>query len=90
MPGLLLYFLLIVPRVALVLMYANSYVLQRALHTFSFPYAGFLFLPITTMAYAWMVDSGQSVAGTGLLTLILTVMADVGTLVCVIFHRRRD
>jgi hypothetical protein len=89
MSGLLLFFLLIAPRVALVLMYANSYLIQRAFHAFSFPYGGFLFLPLTTMAYAWMVNSGQSVTGIGVLTLAITIAADVATIVSIVFHRSR-
>ena len=88
MSGLWLTFFLTVPRLALVLMYVNTYSLQRAYHAFSFPYAGFLFLPITTMTYAWMVNSGQSVSGIGLITLVITVAIDIGTILSAVFHRR--
>jgi hypothetical protein len=81
-------FFITVPRLALVLMYVNTYDLQRAYHAFSFPYAGFFFLPITTMTYAWMVNSGESVAGIGLVTLVITVAIDVGTILSAVFHRR--
>jgi hypothetical protein len=90
MSGLWLTFFLTVPRLALVLMYVNTYQLQRAYHAFSFPYAGFLILPITTMTYAWMVNAGQSVSGIGLLTLVITVAIDIGTILSAVFHRRRD
>jgi hypothetical protein len=90
MSGLWLVFFLTVPRIALVLVYVNTYDLQRAYHAFRFPLAGFLFLPITTLTYAWMVNSGQSVAGIGMLILVITVAIDLGTIIGVVFHRRGD
>ena len=90
MSGLWLTFFITVPRLLLVLMYVNTYTLQRAYHAFSFPIAGFLFLPITTMTYAWMINSGQSVAGIGLITLVITAAVDVGTIVSAVFQRRGD
>ena len=88
MSGLWLTFFLTVPRLALVLMYVNTYDLQRAYHAFTFPIAGFLFLPITTMTYAWMLNAGQSAAGINLLTLVITVAMDIGTILSAVFHRR--
>ena len=90
MSGLWLTFFLTVPRLALVLMFVNTYDLQRAYHVFNFPIAGFIFLPITTMTYAWMVNAGQSVAGIGLLILVITVAIDIGTILSAVFHRGGD
>jgi hypothetical protein len=90
MSGFLLVLFLTVPRIALVLVYVNTYDLQRAYHAFSFPLAGFLFLPVTTMTYAWMINTGQSVAGIGLVTLVVTVSIDLGTIFATVFYRRWD
>lgn len=90
MSGLWLTFFITAPRLLLVLMYVNTYTLQRAYHAFSFPIAGFVFLPITTMTYAWMVNTGESITGIAVITLAITVLADVATLLSAVFHRRGD
>jgi hypothetical protein len=88
MSRLWLFILLLAPRVALVLVYSDSYYLQRAYHIFSFPFLGFLFLPLTTLVYASVLNEGQSLAGVGGLMLAITAVVDVGTIVSAAFHRR--
>ena len=90
MSGFLLVLFLTVPRIALILVYVNTYDLQRAYHAFSFPLAGFLFLPVTTLTYAWMINTGQSVAGIGLVILVVTASIDLGTIFSTVFYRRWD
>jgi len=51
-PCLLLIILLAFPRIALVLLFLFSNYLQRAYHGLILPLLGFLFLPLTTLAYA--------------------------------------
>ena len=70
MPCLLLLVVLAFPRVVLVLMYCLSTYLQRAYHDVIVLLLGFLFLPITTIVYAWMVNSHMPLAGGNLLILI--------------------
>jgi len=48
------------------------------------PLLGFLFLPLTTLAYAWMANTGQPTTG-----LLVTVMIDLGGLGGGEYHRRR-
>jgi len=50
---------------------------------------GFLFLPLTTLAYAWMVNTGQPTAGVNLLILIVSVVVDLGGLGGGEYHRRQ-
>ena len=44
------------------------------------PFLGFVFLPLTTLAYAWMVNSGMPVEGVNLFILILAAVMDAGGL----------
>jgi len=77
-PCLLLIVFLAFPRIALVLSFLSSNYLQRAYHGLLLPLLGFLFLPLTTLAYAWMTDSRQPIAGINLLILIIAVAIGLG------------
>jgi hypothetical protein len=88
-PCLLLIVVLAFPRVVLVLMFLLSNYLQRAYHGLIIPVLGFIFLPLTTLVYAWMVNSGLPVAGINLLLLIVAVIIDVGGLGGGAWHRGR-
>jgi hypothetical protein len=76
------------PRIALLLLFLFSNYLQRAYHGLILPLLGFLFLPLTTLVYAWMVNTGQLVAGVNLLILIVAVVIDLGGLGGGEYHRR--
>jgi len=86
---LLLILLLAFPRVALVLLFLFSHYLQRAYHGLLLPILGFIFLPLTTLAYAWMVNTGQPTTGVNLIILIIAVVIDVGGLSGGAYSRRR-
>ena len=88
MPCLLLIVFLAFPRIALVLLYLSSNYLQRAYHGLLLPLLGFLFLPLTTLAYAWMTNTRQPIAGFNLLLLIIAVVIDLGGLSGGEYHRR--
>jgi hypothetical protein len=88
MPCLLLIVVLAFPRVVLVLMFLMSTYLQRAYHGLLIPLLGFLFLPLTTIAYAWMVNSHMALQGVNLLILLIAVLIDVGGLGGGEWHRR--
>ena len=89
MPCLLVLLILAFPRVVLVLMFLTSTYLQRAYHGLLLPLLGFLFLPITTIVYAWLVNTRSPLEGINLVFLILAVVIDVGGLGGGEFHRRR-
>src|ERR1039458_2014977 len=81
MPCFLLLVLLLFPRVALVLMWIYSTYLQRAFHGgLILPVLGFLFLPLTTIVYAWELNSGMPTSGINLLWLLIAVIVDLGGL----------
>ncbi len=80
MACLLLIIVLAFPRIVLLLMFFFSHYLDRAYHGLLIPVLGFLFLPLTTLAYAWMVNTGQPTAGVNLLILLIAVIIDLGGL----------
>lgn len=73
--------ILLFPRITLALMWLFSNYLQRAFHGgLLVPLLGFLFLPLTTIVYAWEINSGMPTAGINLLWLLLAVVIDLGGL----------
>ena len=88
MPCLVLILVLAFPRLMLLLLFIFSNYLERAYHGLILPLLGFLFLPLTTLAYAWMVNTGQPLEGINLLILLLAVVLDVGGLGGGEYHRR--
>jgi hypothetical protein len=80
MPCLFLFVILLFPRVALALLWLFTHYLDRPFHnTILLLILGFMFLPFTTLVYAWMVNSGLPLAGINLLWLAIAVIADLGT-----------
>ena len=88
MPCLLLLIVLAFPRVVLLLMFLLSTYLQRAYDGLILPILGFLFLPLTTLAYAWMVNSHMPLVGVNVIILIIAVVIDLGGLGGGEWHRR--
>ena len=77
------------PRIALALLFFFSNYLQRAYHGLILPLLGFLFLPLTTLVYAWMANTRQPIAGINLVILIVAIVIDLGGLSGGEYHRRR-
>jgi hypothetical protein len=88
MPCLLTILLLAFPRIALALLFFFSNYLERAYHGLILPLLGFVFLPLTTLAYAWMVNTRQPTEGINLLILVVAIVIDVGGLGGGEYHRR--
>ena len=78
MPCLLLLLTLAFPRVVIVLLYLFSNFLERAYHSLVIIIIGFLFLPVTTIVYAWVVNSHHPVEGLYLVAVIISVLIDLG------------
>jgi hypothetical protein len=87
-PCLLLIVFLAFPRIALLALFLFSNYLERAYHGILLPLLGFLFLPLTTLVYAWMTNTRQPIAGINLVILIVTVVIDLGGLSGGEYHRR--
>jgi hypothetical protein len=90
MPCLVLIIFLAFPRIALVVLFLFSNYLQHAYHGLLVPLVGFLFLPLTTLAYAWMANTRRPVDGVNLIILIVAVVIDLGGLGHGVSRRRRD
>jgi hypothetical protein len=88
MPCILLLIFLAFPRVVLVLMFLLSDYLTRAYHGLLVPLLGFIFLPLTTLVYAWEVNSHMAIQGVNLLLLVIAVVVDLGGLSGGEWHRR--
>jgi hypothetical protein len=68
------------PRVILFLVFLFSDYLGRAYETNLWPFLGFFVMPLTTLAYAWAVNSYGSVTGFPLAVVVLAVLLDLGLL----------
>jgi hypothetical protein len=77
----LLLFALISPRLALILTWLFSDVLSRAFDSWLVPLIGFFLLPWTTLAFAWMWDSGHHVRGLEWFLVGAAFVIDLGSLV---------
>lgn len=88
MPCLLLIVVLAFPRIVLAVLFFTSNYLERAYHGLLLPLLGFFFLPLTTLAYAWMMNTGQPTEGINLLILLVAVVIDLGGLGGGEYHRR--
>ena len=79
MPCLIVCLALFMPRLALFLVWLFSKYLDTAYETFLWPLLGFIFMPLTTLAYAWAWHQGAgSVSGIGLVVVVLAVLVDLG------------
>lgn len=68
------------PRVAIILVWLFSDYLGQAYNTVVWPLLGFVFMPLTTLAYAWAwhIQPQGSVSGIGLVVVILAALVDLG------------
>ncbi len=73
---------LFAPRVTIVLVWLLSNYLGTAYQTLLWPLLGFIFMPLTTLAYAWAwhIAPSGSVSGLGLVVVVLAVLMDLGIL----------
>ncbi len=67
------------PRFVLVVLWITDY-LDTAYESVAWPLLGFLFLPLTTITYAWIVNSNREVSGLYTVAVTLAVLADLGVL----------
>ena len=80
MPCLFLILVLAFPRVGLALLFLFTHYLDRAFSSIFVLILGFIFLPFTTLVYAWMINSHLPVAGINLLWLLIAALVDLGSL----------
>jgi hypothetical protein len=66
------------PRFALALVFIFTNYLGRAYETMLWPLLGFFFMPLTTLAYAWAVNTHGTVTGVYLVAVVIAVLMDLG------------
>ena len=69
---------LMAPRFAIVLVVLFSDYIGRAFDNMLWPLLGFLFMPLTTLAYAWAINSRGSVEGIQLAVVVIAILMDLG------------
>jgi FtsH-binding integral membrane protein len=80
-PCLLLIIVLAFPRVVLALLWLTTTYLQRAFPMgLLIPLLGFIFMPLTTLVYAWEINNGMPTAGMNLIWLLIAAIVDLGGL----------
>ena len=80
MPCLLGLGALFFPRVILVLIWIFSDYLN-IFSSIIWPILGLIFLPLTTLAYAWAFHSGDgSITAVGIVAIVIAVLIDLGML----------
>jgi hypothetical protein len=77
------------PRLALVLVWIFTNLVDRAFEGFLLPLLGLLFLPLTTLVYVLAYRPVTGVSGWGWFFVILAVLFDLGSYGGGVFSRRR-
>ena len=75
---LLLALLMLSPRIVLVIMFFSGYLGRAFHHSLLLPILGFIFLPLTTVVYAWEAHNGMPLEGLNLIFIIIAVIIDLG------------
>ena len=78
MACLLALLIVLFPRIALVLLFLFTRYLDRVYHSILILILGFIFLPLTTLVYAYMVHNGIPAEGLNLLWLMIAAIIDLG------------
>jgi hypothetical protein len=91
MPCLLLVVGLAFPRLILALLFLfTDYLIRPFQHSVIIELLGFLFLPLTTLIYAVIINSGPRPEGLYLVALVICVLADLGFMGGGFRSRRRN
>ena len=78
MPCLVGCIALFMPRLAIILVVIFSDYLGSAYQTVLWPLLGFFFMPVTTLVYAWAINTNGSVSGIYLMAVVVAVLLDLG------------
>ncbi|TVQ64248.1 MAG: hypothetical protein EA379_02075 [Phycisphaerales bacterium] len=79
MPCLIGLIALFFPRLIILVLALFTTYMSSAYNTLLWPLLGFFFMPFTTLAYAWAINSNGSVAGIYLVVVVLAVLFDLGS-----------
>jgi hypothetical protein len=86
---LILAIALLGPRIAIFLLAIFTSFFERGFDGLLLPVLGFIFLPFTTLAYAWAINTRGEVAGFPAVLLVVAVLADLGGFSGGEYERRR-
>ena len=78
MPCLLAILILAFPRIGIVLLYMFTDFFRGVYDTILLPLLGFIFMPVTLVAYTWLTKSGQAVDAFYLVVMFVAVIVDLG------------
>lgn len=68
------------PRIVIVFLALFSAYFEKPFDGLILPVLGFLFLPFTTLAYAWAINLRGEVAGLQLAVVVLALLLDLGVI----------
>ena len=80
MPCLLAIIAFFFPRLVIAVLALFTGYMASAYHTLLWPLLGFLFMPYTTLVYAWAVNSHGSVDGGYFVAVLIAVLVDLGVI----------
>lgn len=80
MPCLLGCLALSIPRVVLLVLWLFTDYVNRAFEKNLWFFLGFLFMPMTTLAYAWAKNTNGAIEGMYLVVVIVAVLLDLGVI----------
>ena len=78
MPFVIGCFALTAPRLTLFLVVVFTNYIGRAYQSMLWPLLGFFLMPLTTLAYAWAINSHGKVDGGYLAVVVVAVLIDLG------------
>jgi hypothetical protein len=68
------------PRLMFLILWFFSDFFKNVFHTNLWPFLGFLFLPLTTLGYAWSIHTYHAVQGWGLAAILFGFAIDIGAI----------
>jgi hypothetical protein len=87
---LVLALMMIGPRFVIIMLALFTNYLQTAYTGLLIPLLGFIFMPFTTLAYAWAMNTTGEVSGLQLVVIIIAVLIDLGVVGGGADRRRRQ
>jgi hypothetical protein len=78
MPCLLAVLVVLFPRIAILLLYFFTSFFRGTFDSVLIPLLGFIFMPLTLIAYAWLTNIRQPVDAMYLVVMFLAVIVDLG------------
>ena len=89
MPCLLVALILLFPRIAIVLLYLFTNFFNGVFNNILWPLVGFILLPLTLIAYTYMVNTHHVVDTVFMVVMFVAVILDLGLLGGGEWRRRR-